>query len=294
MAWGERVTWASEASRARTHDAPPRVDGPRQASRPAGGGEGSWAWRNRRWLPAVAAGAGAWAVASTAFGTSSPLPALAAVVAGVPVAWLHVRGGRTRGHIEVIDGSVWPWHWEAWRWRLDARRDLRTPVAMWPTIAKAAGIPRARLRKVVADPEAGVAWHVELDRGDVGTAVKIPAFTSAVRLPATWVVATPDARRPWLVVIEELPDAPANELDEHQPWSPPAAVDLEAERLEMLHAAVGRLADQPFSVRALAREAGVPRSWVADRWDALVRDLGLEQESGRMWRRAGVSAGERP
>jgi len=235
--------------------------------------------------------AGAWAILSGWWGPENPWPLALTLALGLPAGWWLTRGGRTRGRIEVVDGSVWPWEWEDFRWRLRAMRELRTPVAMWPTIARAGGIAGAKLTKVVIDPEAGIAWHVELARGAVQTAVKVPAFTSAVDLEAAWVVTTPNPLRPRLVVIEELVQPPASDElhDDETPWVPRPAVNLAAERMAMLRAAVERLGDQPFSVRALAREASLPRAWVTDRLGEVVAELGLEQESNRMWRRPGAT-----
>jgi hypothetical protein len=179
---------------------------------------------------------------------------------GVVAHWVRLQNPRSR--IEVIGGSIWPWRWEAWRWRRQARRELGHVAEIWPWIAERIGVPGAKLRRLVGDIDDGYAVHVDLARGQTSADIRADRLHSALRMPVA--ALTLDPQRPWEVVLEEIlaaaEDEPAGAAEASEEPRP-KPVDQLAERLERLRAAL-RAADVPLSIRKLAKASGLEPTWI--------------------------------
>lgn len=293
----ERVTWASEvhgvpraharASRARSGADTPPTD--------VAGEGGDWTFRHRREVYTLVAVLAPPAVLRMV--GADPLWSLAglALSAGGVLAWRRRRRPAARSRIEVVGGSRWPWRWEEFCWSRRARRELGHVVALWPWIAEKSGIPYSTLTGAVADPDEGYSLHVRLARGQIGTDIKLPRLATALREFPVGPPTTPDPRRPWEIVLAELPEpveaATDDEADEPA-WSPPEPLDLEAQRLAALRLAVDRLGPEVVSAAELGRRAGnIPRDWMAKHITQLAPQLGLRRVRGG-WVRLAMAAGE--
>jgi len=292
----ETVRWASEElgvpSRTRARTAP-RVGG---SDTPVAdtAGEGDWTFRHRRelyLLAAVLAPATALRMAG-----ADPWWSLAAlgVTAAATALWRHRGRPGHRPGLEVVGGCSWPlpWRWGDWRWQRQIERETARLFGTWESIVKDAGVPTARLRRVVHDPDEGYEIHVEAF-GKLATDVKVPRFHSAAGIAVEWTIQTPDLARPWEFVIREAVAAEPDDLhdDETPAWSPPAPVELKAERLAALRIAVDQLGPELVSAAGLGWHAArIPRDWMAEHIEELAPQLGLRRV-GKKWQRLAVAAG---
>jgi hypothetical protein len=252
-----------------------------------------------RWGVAGAALGGVWATAAWWSGIDNGPVAVALGVLGGTAVTVWWRYQHPRSRIEVIGGSPWPWHGEAWRWqRGPVVRELAGVAAVWPWIAEKAGVPGAHLRHMVADIDEGRSLHVDLARGHVGKDIKPDRLASALReFPVT--IATPDPRRPWEIVLQEQlehddelhreePEDTEEEAPEEQ--APPAQDPDEIGRRFVLMAI--QRAGRPISGREAAKLARVQK----DRGARYVKELAaagliVQPEEGGGWTVAeGVAA----
>jgi hypothetical protein len=238
-----------------------------------------------RWYAAGAGLAGLWAAAAWWVGLGDPIVATGYVALLVTAVAMWVRRVHPRARVRVEGGSVWPWHWERFRFRLQARRDCRRAMESWRVASYWGRVPRSEVRAAVADiDEDATVLTVELVPGHLALDLDNRRAASAIGAPVLHVV-----------VVQDDPSGPANVVlvEWYRFGLPPAEeefVDPESQYLERLRGAVAELGPRIISARKLAREAAVPAGWMRENFDAIGPTLGLRRVSGG-WQRLGLAAG---
>lgn len=251
------------------------------------------------WWAAGAGAAGAWTAAAWWVGLADPIVAGSFVVLLASVAWVWIRYAHPRARVRVIGGSVWPWQWERWQFQRVARREIAAAMASWLVASYWGRVPRSEIRAAVADIEADLyLLTVELVPGHIDLDLDNRRAASAIEAPVAHVVVIQserDGNQPANVVQVEwyhdgLPAAEEAPEEAEQQAVRPSPVDLEAERLERLAAALARIGPRTISARGLAEEACLPHDWVNRHITKLAPRLGLRRVKGG-WQRLAMAAG---
>lgn len=260
-------------------------------------------WGHRpvhRWYAAGAGSAGLWAAVAWWVGVADPvvLGGFVLLLGSVAVVW--VRYVHPRARVRVVGGSVWPWQWERWQFQRTARREIKRAMERWIVASYWGKIPRSEIRAAVADIDEDFdLLTVELVPGHLGLDLDNRRAASAIGAPVAHVVVIQhdrDSEHPADVIEIRwyrggLPLAEEAREEGGTAAERPAPVDLEAERLKRLEAALERIGPRTISARGLAEAARLPHDWVNRHITKLAPRLGLRRVKGG-WQRLAMAAGE--
>jgi hypothetical protein len=105
----------------------------------------------RAYAGAIGTAAILWTQTSWEIGIDS-LPVLGSWL-GITVlaAAIWLKHQQPRSRVEIIGGSIWPWRWQRWHFRGQARKELDKIIEEWPWTAHRAKVPGVTVRKARAD-----------------------------------------------------------------------------------------------------------------------------------------------